>query len=48
MTIKTLGRIGTGLALGAYGLAFINPGLGLIIALSGAVVYLMAILRGDK
>jgi hypothetical protein len=47
MTAKGTRRAAIGLALIGYGLAFINPGLGLIAALSAAVLYLMTMARGN-
>jgi len=44
---KGLGRLGVLLAVIGYGVAFINAGLGLMFALSGAILYLMTMKRGN-
>jgi len=44
---KGLGRLGVLLGVIAYGVAFINVGLGLMFALSGAILYLMTMKRGN-
>lgn len=48
MSAQGTRRAAIALALTGYGLAFLNPGLGLIAALSGAVLYLMTILKGNE
>ena len=47
MTAKGTRRAAIALALMGYGLAIINPGLGLIAALSAAVLYVMTMTRGN-
>ena len=47
MTAKGTRRAAIALALTGYGLAFLNPGLGLIAALSAAVLYVMTMTRGN-
>ena len=44
---KGLGRLGVLLAVIAYGVAFINAGLGIMFALSGAILYIMTMKRGN-
>ena len=47
MSAEGTRRAAIALALVGYGLAFLNPGLGLIAALSAAVLYLMTMTRGN-
>ena len=47
MSAQGTRRAAIALALFGYGLAFINPGLGLIAALSGAVLYVITMARGN-
>jgi hypothetical protein len=47
MSAQGTRRLAIALALTGYGLAFINPGLGLIAALSAAILYVMTIKRGN-
>ena len=44
---KGLRRLGVLLAVIGYGVAFINAGLGLMFALSGAILYIMTMTRGN-
>ena len=44
---KGLGRLGVLLGAVGYCVAFINAGLGLMFALSGAILYIMTMKRGN-